>query len=226
MLVIENDLIYIATPKTATISIEQALKDSGLSLEFHNYNSARTHVHTSLFYMHDKFGYKESFCVNRDWFDRWLSGFKFIFISLENKGIRFKTSIEDISKEFVYNMFTVDNINKLYGGTLEEDLKYLSTYITDDIEKLIEVDSPGILRILCSSNYWVGSRKCTYEFNIDKLETLEAFISNRYNINFSIPKLNVTSTARKNRFKNLIIDSEFKEFVYNRFEKPLIKNSI
>jgi len=226
MLVIEDDLIYVGTPKTATISIEQALKDSGLNLEFYNTDKVRTHVHTSLHFMHEKFGYKESFCVNRDWFERWLSGFKFILISLESKNIKLKTKIEDISNEFIYNMFTVENIDKLYGGTLKEDLKYLCSYITDDLEDLIEKDSPGILKILCSSGYWIGSKKCTYEFDINNLKSLEEFISNRYNISFNIPKLNVINPERKNRFKNLVIDSELKNFIFERFEKPFLKKSI
>jgi len=227
MFLIENDLFFVGVPKTATYSVEAAIVESGLSFKrcgediyktARKYDNDNLHIHMTLSEMIDRFGYKESFCIERDIIERWLSGFKHIILNFESE-TKLTIPVEEISNDLIYNVFTLENVNKLYSGSHEE-LAYLASFFIEDPEQAI---NPGVLKVLCSSRYWKGGRKCSYEFDINNLQSLEKFMSLRFGIKFSIPRLNFIEQTKKDRFVNLVVDNKLKDFIYERFEYPFRK---
>ena len=74
-LLINDNLIWVATPKCASISIENALYSSNLNIKPSKWieiNNNR-HLHIPIDILKKEFGNKESICITRDWFEKWLS---------------------------------------------------------------------------------------------------------------------------------------------------------
>ena len=216
MILIDKRLMYVATPKTATQSIKAAIVNSGIPFEeFHNYvTPGDTHYHVSLSEMISKWGMKESFCLERDWFERWFSGFTYIiygYLHYDNLEPRFK--LEDIDNNFIYETFTRDFVNTLYSPD-KNDLRKIQQVFLHDPGKL---EHPGRVKVLCSSNFWKSGRKCTYEFNFKELNKVSTFFEENFNCRFKVPNLNDTKSIF--RLSNVVINDELKSFVYNRFEK-------
>lgn len=219
MIILDNSLIYVATPKTATTSVRRALIESGIPYtEFHPTGTENMHYHVPLSQMIDKWGVKESFCIEREWFERWVSGINYVFVSyLRNPELQCKFTPEDISNEFIYSSFTDKFINDIYSS--EEDIfrKCQKKFISNPEE----LKHPSRIKVLCSSSYWKSGKKCTYEFGMNQITELESFIHNKFGVKVNIPKLNVTEQSIE--FPNLIINEELKDFAYNRFEKKYTK---
>ena len=64
-LCINNDLIWIAIPKNASVSIEHALLNSNLNIQtYHNYkDNSDIHGHLVLNDLYSYFGVKEKVCL-------------------------------------------------------------------------------------------------------------------------------------------------------------------
>ena len=75
---INEDLIWVITPKCASYSIENALQKSNLKLKRYD-NYTKVHVHVSLNECLNMFGKRESVCITRNWFEKWLSALNFIW---------------------------------------------------------------------------------------------------------------------------------------------------
>lgn len=216
MILIDKRLIYVATPKTATQSIRAAIIDSGIPFEeFHTHLApGENHYHVSLSEMINKWGIKESFCLERDWFERWFSGLTYIiygYLHYDNLEPRFR--LEDIDNNFIYETFTSDFVNTLYSPD-KDDLRKIQQVFLHNPEKL---EHPGRVKVLCSSNFWKSGKKCTYEFNFKNFDKVETFFEQTFSCEFKIPKLNEMNSSFK--LTNIKINEELKEFVFNRFEK-------
>lgn len=218
MILIDNKLLYVATPKTATQSVKAAIVNSGVKYEeyFPNLSGDNNHYHVVLSEMIDKWGVKESFCVERNWFERWLSGFTYmIYGYLNYPNLKPKFTAEDITNEFVYKTFDNAFVDKLYSPVHDDqkDIQKSFIYNPEDLQH------PGRIKVLCSSNFWKSGKKCTFEFDFDNMNQLEEFFNKRFKREFNLPRYNVTKSVIN--LPNLVINDELKSFVYSTFEKRL-----
>lgn len=216
MILIDKRLIYVATPKTATQSIKAAIINSGIPFEeFHdNLAPGENHYHVTLSEMINKWGIKESFCLERDWFERWLSGITYLiygYLHYDNLQPRFR--LEDIDNNFIFETFTEDFVNTLYSPD-KDDLRKIQDIFLYNPDKL---EHPGRVKVLCSSNFWKSGKKCTYEFNFKNFDKIETFFKESFNCEFEIPNLNEIKSIFK--LVNVEINDELKDFVFHRFEK-------
>jgi len=232
-LLINNELIWVSIPKNASYSVEHSLLTSNLRIEHApvyyallesnklNNTDVLPHPHVKLDELKRDFGDKETFCIKRDPYDRFIAGIEFIFSKIIT--VNNHTPVVDISEidnNFIYSFFDFETINNLYDTTnrrhelwfniycrlIKEELDFSSTY------RNVFTNLSTIL----SQNYWTNCKKCTYEFDILDLDKYTKFINKKFNVNIEIEKLNTTIYKNKSGIINNI---EFKNWVYNSFEK-------
>ena len=230
---INNDLIWLSIPKCASTSIEDALMKSKLDVVHYEYGKNKDynrHLHIRAKHLYDKFGLKETVCITRDYFDRWISGLKHIWDTYERINVPLIKKWEDVNNDFIYETFTDDYVNEIYisgknfptirnhnGKSLIDYSKITRT----ELSKKIVPNDIFIENILRSQLYLKDNKKCTYEFNINEINKFEKFIENRYNIDFKLDILN------KNDFHNNLIvrDEKLKNWVWEKFEKRFVKSN-
>jgi hypothetical protein len=187
------------------------------------------HFHINVNILKHNFGDLETVCIKRDWFDRWLSSFEYIWqlISLDN--LTPKYEFEKIDNEFIYNIFTDSFVNKLYiydDDDYKNVVELYRLFVNEDILLSTDIKFSGIrysgIRIIASQNFWTNNERCTYEFNIEEIDKFENFISDRYSIDFKLDHIN---EGKKNK-NNIIVNDELKKWVWDRFERPFIKNKL
>lgn len=222
---INDDLIWITTPKCASYSIENALLNSNLKLKRYNEHFKRhMHSHVSLNECFNMFGKKESVCITRDWFEKWLSALNFIWDIIElHTEYTPICKWEDVDNEFIYKAFDDEFVNILYSldeGCTEKCfirlLKENSKNITDIPEEI-----HGIMGVLIPDPYWKSNQKCTYEFDIKELDKFSNFIESRFGEKLIIERKN-TSTKRPNK---ILVNDELKSFVWEKFQKRFEKRN-
>ena len=222
---INNNLIWVMTPKCASNSIETALLKSNLKLKKYNEHfEQHMHMHASLNQCLTMFGNKESVCITRDWFDKWLSALNFIWDAIE-----FRTEYtpickwEDINNEIIYNIFDNEFVNKLYSLNDDSNIECFLKLLKSDTNKIIDIPKEihGIVVTLIPNSYWKSNQKCTYEFEIKDLDKFVTFMEKKFGEKLEIKNKN-TSTKRPNK---IIINDELKSFVWERFEKPFEKRN-
>lgn len=215
---INNELIWIAIPKCASCSIESALLNSNLEIKkFINYTHVG-HVHIPLTECISKFGNKETICITRDWFSKWLSSLNFIWDVIE-----FRTDFtpiqkwEEIDNDFIYNIFNTEFLNNLHYTTETGYKKCFSMLLKNKEEDVSNVPYNIISTIvtLISEKYYKSNQKCTYEFDIKEIDKFIDFIENRFGEKLFIENIN-TSTKRPNK---IIVNDELKNFIWNAIEK-------
>jgi hypothetical protein len=235
---INDDLIWVSSPKCASTSIESAFINSNLNINHYRYGKNKQHpkhIHIKLADLYQKFGKKDSVVIKRDYFDRWISGLQHMWYTYELKNCETIIKWEDINNNFIYETFTSEFIDEMHS-LVPSDLNLLDHNDTQTqvkealkltIHKLVKT-IPENLNIgfdpcilLFSQLYWVNNIKCTYEFNINEIEKFENFISNRYNIEFKVNKLN-ESKPKENQ---IIKDEKLKQWVFENFEKRFEKRN-
>lgn len=228
---INNDLIWISVPRCASMSIEKSIMENPninyqhiLDVNPDFKNSKNNHVHVNVDILKIYFGKLETVCITRNWLDRWLSSFEYIWQSIELYNLTPKYNYADIDNNFIYKIFTDSFLQKLQ--ILEESSDNLiELYLLFINENEIEFKEHNIvytgLRTLCSQKIWTNNEKCTYEFDIKDLNNFEKFISTRYNIDFKIQDINKS----KKQSNKIIIDDQLKNFIWNKFEEPYIRKN-
>jgi hypothetical protein len=223
-LCINNDLIWVSIPKCASTSTEHAFYNSGLDIThiyFENKKVIDKHIHFQIDYLYNKFGVKETVCIKRDYFERWLSALVFLWEYLESKNITPIVPWEEIDNNTIYEIFNKDYIDRMHNSN-PDDIVDLDRHFLKDKEQK-DIVYFGLHLIFCSQMYWVNNKKCTYEFDITEIDKFEKFISDRYSIDFKIPSLNKTI---KNPNK-IVPDEKLKKWVFDNFEKRFIsRNSL
>ena len=221
---INDELIWVSVPKCASMSIENALKNSKLKLEKHTPVGIDLHYHVPLNMCYNVFGKKESICITRDWFSRWLSALNWVWDVIEyHSGFNPICKWEDIDNEFIYKTFNSEFCNHLHQAYDEAYLKCFAMLIENKEENLsnIPIEIASIVCILISQKYYKDNLKCTYEFDIKDMDKFVDFIENKFGEKLIIENKNV-STKRPNK---IIINDELKEFVWNNFEKIFEKKN-
>jgi hypothetical protein len=234
---INNDLIWVSVPRCASTSIERSILNSPLIINHHRFGTAREypkHIHVKLSELYVNFGKMETVVVKRNYFDRWISALQHVWNMYEIAGIKISVKWEDINNDFIYNNFTNDYVDSIYSiGEMKTDLtKY------DDIIKMREFNKSIIYKftknipknidhtfnpliLLQSQSYWVDNQKCTYEFDITEIDKFEKFISERYDIDFKVDRINKSHPIKN----NIIKDDKLKKWVFDNFEKRFISRN-
>lgn len=221
-LLINDNLIWVSIPKCASSAIENALYSSNLNIKPYTYIEPGKHSHISLDLLKKDFGNKESICITRDWFDKWLSALNHLWDVIE-----FTTSFQPICKweemnnETIYKIFDNKFLNNLHlvdtdGYTNCFDTLFLNVNNLSDDEKQI-----AWMSTLISEKYYKSNQKCTYEFDIKELNKFVDFIEDRFGEKLIIEKVN-QSTKRPNK---IVINDELKQFVWDNFEKRFEKSN-
>ena len=187
---INDELIWILTPKCASYSIENALKNSNLKIE--NFNPPSTifkekHNHYNLQKSFTRFGKKETICITRDWFSKWLSALDFIFTQIEFNTI-YEPIIkwEDIYNNYIYKLFDDKFINELHSNIDEYVdncfIKLLKpNYLLSDIYTNEDfINKKRQVVTIVSNKFWMNNQRCTYEFDIKELDKFVDFIENKF----------------------------------------------
>jgi hypothetical protein len=234
-LLINDELIWVSIPKCASVSIEQSFYNSNLQLRISNYvisNNYR-HTHVPINLLQKEFGLKETICIKRNWFDKFLSSFEYIYTKinemnseLENNKFIFKVKWEDVDNNFIYETFTDEFIHKLYEDDEIENLKYCFNQIIDTTEmKNINIrryeDAYQVVSILKSQQYFKNNRPCTYEFNLDELDKFVLLVEQKFGEKLKINKLNSFPKIKNKIF----VDDNLKKFIWDKFEKRFEKRN-
>lgn len=218
-ILIKNELIWVSIPKCASMSVEYAILNSNLEIKRHSYaiKSEPLHTHIGVSKLKEEFGNKETVCIKRDWFEKWLSALQFCFetIIISDGNIPI-VEWKDIDNQFVYKMFTNDFVNLLYS---EEKNSLNEAY--SKLIKNKQVNEENRLSALFSQNYWKEDNKCDYEFDIRGMDKFISFIEERFGDKLIINKLNENPKTKS----KLIINDELKSFVWERFEKRFNKKN-
>jgi hypothetical protein len=223
-ILINNDLIWISIPKCASTSIEHALLDSNLNITHYKYDRNRDyvrHYHISKSKLQKKFGNKETICITRNYFDRWISSLREVWFTYEQFDIKLKVDWKDLNNDEIYKIFTDDYINRIYSFN-EFDINAHKQKVMVKLESMPYLEKNKNFfpeSILRSQLYFKDNTECTYEFDIMEITNFEKFIENRYNINFQLKKLNKSVYSNN----NIIKDDKLKNWVWEKFEKRFIK---
>ena len=219
---INNELIWVSIPKCASYSIEQALRSSKLKLETYDPNTITDHYHVPLNECLLTWGNKETICITRDWVLKWLSALNFIWDKIEFESeytpIR---KWEDVDNEFLYKSFDTNFLNNLhlvdgqYIGIQSCFLKLVKENY-DPLKKI-----PNIMITLISQKYFLSNKKCTHEFDINKIDKFIDFIENRFGEKLIIEKSN-QSIKRQNK---IVFDDTLKKWIWDNFEKRFEKRN-
>lgn len=214
-LLINNELIWISIPRCASHSIENALLASNLKITKTDAYNLYPHPHTKIEKLYYEFGEKETFCIKRNWLDRWISALEFVFSRVEASGDnKLKTQWCDIDNQFIYKNFNRNFVSDLYSWDYVKWKKiYYNVFATEIISNNFNEDYL-YMATLQTQNTWKGFKPCTYEFDITELNKVVDFIEERFNEKIIIEKMNL-SKKLKNK---IIIDDELKTFIYNNFE--------
>lgn len=217
---LNNDLLWLSIPRCASASIEKAIIDSKIPMEFYLKPDHHYHVERKLLY--NKFGGLETVCITRDWFERWLSGLKHIWMTIYNNNMLPIIDWHEMNNDFIYNTFDVNFVNKVYNNNPADFIDIFSKLLKNKEDYVnLKTVKHSTLKILCSQNFWKGNEKCTYEFDINEINKFEEFIQNRYNLDFKTQKLNNDPKI----YNNIIVNDELKNWVWNTFEKQFQKRN-
>jgi hypothetical protein len=238
-LLINNELIWVSIPKNASFSIEESLLNSGLNIkysssfyELKNFYASNNilrqpHPHVNVQKLKKEFGNKETFCIKREFSDRFISSIKFLWIKIINTNKHTPIiPISEINNEFLYLTFDLETINKLYDTSNDRNKHWFDVYSKLVKEKLdFNNTRNNIYESICtllSQNFYTNAIKCTYEFDILNLNEYVKFMCEKFNVNIKINKLNTNS----NKYKCKIInDDKFKNWLYDNFEKKFDINN-
>jgi hypothetical protein len=237
---INDELIWICTPKCASVSIERALKNSNLKIEpFVDSTTTNgnliveKHLHVPVIQSLHRFGKKETICITRNWFSKWLSALNQVWKQSKKAPIEYRPTFEweDIDNNFIYETFDdkfindLHNINKeniinCYGKLIKKDL---SSFLLDDDEicEMEYMSDMGVILILQSNKSLTDGQKCTYEFDINEIDKFTNFIEDRFGERLIIDTYNKSSDTPS----KIIINDELKQWVWDKFEKRFDKRN-
>ena len=219
---INNELIWISTPKCASFSIETALRKSKLKLEMYDSNDLSKHYHPPLNECLLIWGNKETICINRDWVDRWISALNFIWDKIEyESSFELICKWENLDNNFLYKIIDTDFLNNLHS--FDYELNGLKNCFLKLVKGKYEPSNnlTNTMVSLVSLKYFKSNKKCTYEFDIKEIDKFVDFIENRFGERLIIKNTN-QSTKRPNK---IVKDYELKSFIWENFEKRFEKRN-
>lgn len=237
-LLINDELIWVSIPKCASMSIEKGLLESNLKIkkwgrevdpiysEIRKNNRLFTyHIHIPVNELYQEFGKKETVCVTRDWFDRWLSALNFIWDEFEYyiKDFKLVSKWEELDNETIYKIMDKSFLDSLHSIQIYDEKMDKSNiekcianflYNKNDIKHIDIKNFSGAPGVLISEKYWKSNTKCTYEFDVKELDKFCEFIEKKFGEKIEIPVINKSSK----RTNKIIKDDRLKNFIWQNFE--------
>lgn len=213
-MVIDNKIVFIPIPKNASWSVEDTCIQYGFDLKYKNTlwsNSIKLnekdnnkHIHTTINDLLDSFGNKfEYVSIIRNSTDRFISAWKFFISSMEGElnDTHLSTKIKNLD-----NIFLMEFIKENY---LEIPSSYNSIQIGIDllikllnkmgIESALNIDESfkkkyaGHIVSFISQYQWVlNNQTKVKQFNFEKLNEFESYMSNKLNVDFKLLHQNKT----------------------------------
>jgi hypothetical protein len=223
-LLINDDLIWVSTPKSASTSIFEALLNSKLNLKKVEGWRWDQNAHLSLNTLKKEFGNKESICITRDWFEKWISALNYIWDIIElHTPFEIICKWEKIDNDFIYKTFDVSFVNALHNSDNESLLSCFCKLILNPNDFTFDEYEHWYrsVGVLVSEKYFKSNQKCTYEFDIKDIDKFINFIENRFGEKLILENTN-KSTRRENK---IILNDELKQFVWDNFEKRFEKTN-
>lgn len=228
-ILINNNLIWVSVPRCASTSIENALLNSNLNIIHYKYDRDKNylrHYHITKSLLQTKFGNKETICINRNYFDRWLSSLREVWSTYEQFNIKLKVNWEDLNNENIYEIFTDDYINAINLFNFNQfDINSHKQKTMVKLESISYLENNKNFfpeSLLRSQLYFKDNSKCTYEFDITELNKFSDLIYDKFGEKLNINKLNETKKIPN----KIIIDDKLKQWVWDKFEKPFAKRNI
>jgi hypothetical protein len=208
------------------MSIEKALFASDLKIKKYKNvkpENLNKHIHIPLNFLKKEFGNKESVCITRDWFEKWLSSLNHFWDVIEKTPVKPILNWEEIDNDFIYKIFSNDFVNDLY--TFDDDLrvKCFSKIILnkEDLNTYKDYINPNWIGALLSNNHFKSNEKCTYEFDIKEIDKFALLIEEKFGEKIVIEKTNKSSK----RPSKIIVNDELRSFVWEKFEKRFEKRN-
>jgi hypothetical protein len=237
---INDELIWVSIPKNASHSIEHSLVNTQFNITRPNYFytliesnklyniNKLPHLHIKMKSLIKEFGLKETFCIKREFSERFISSIEFLWAKIVDTNLHTPIiPIYEITNDFLYEFFNTELINNLYLTNYSKNQIWFDTYsklVKDEI--YFETSNISTYESICtllSQNFWLDGEKCTYEFYTDNLNEYKNFIKNKFNIEVSIPIINANPNKQKTKIIN---NNEFKNWVYFNFEKRFDKTNM
>jgi hypothetical protein len=229
-LLINNELIWISIPRCASVSIENALLNSNLSIKQTHIamQSTTRHMHVKKYQLYEEFGIHETICIKRDWFDRWISGLYKLFLEI-NLSNSLTTIIpwENVDNDFIYKTFDT-NFAELFSINTKENWDNIFSRLIKQppIDKKYDLSGPGvggppIMSTLFSQNHWKENNAADYEFDISEMDKFCDFIYDKFGEKLQIKKLNESKPIPN----KIILDDKLKQWVWDKFEKRFEKRN-
>ena len=107
---INNNLIWVSIPRTASTSIEAALI-SHPELNTNHYMTKKPNVipklhgHIRVSELYDTFGKLDTVRIKRNWIDYWVSLFGHFWFIIDNANLTPKVKFEDVDNDYIYSKF-------------------------------------------------------------------------------------------------------------------------
>lgn len=233
-LLINDELIWISIPRCASVSIENALLNSNLTIKQIPIDARykNRHMHFKKSQVYQEFGIYKTVCIKRDWFDRWISGLYQLFSQINLSNI-YTTIIpwEDIDNDFIYSTFDDNFANAIYVDNIENwDTSFLRVIKESSLRDKVydfngnilpDINGTGTLSALLSQNHYKENNPADYEFNISEIDKFSDFIYNKFGERLQIKKLNESKPISN----KIILDDKLKQWVWDKFEKRFEKRN-
>lgn len=216
-LIINNELIWVSIPKCGTVSLLKALSESNLNIVYYPVNKNNYKISPNFTVAHIKksnlinfFGKKDTFIIKRKWLDKWISALQYFFdVSNILHGNETYIKFENIDNDFIKKNFNHDFANAIYS-----DNDYLMGIQYNKFFKKINNRLIGTLDVFKSTNYYTENESCSYEFQLDNIESFENFIFDRFKEKIKIERLN----ANIKKESKIQITNDLKNWIFEVFE--------
>jgi len=223
-LLINDELIWISIPRSASHSIESALINSDLNIKKHSSYNKMVHPHVQVQLLFEEFGIKDTICIKRNWFEKWMSALRYVIMRIEHNGV-YTTKIkwENYTNDYIYKTFDTEFINNIHSID-DERMKESLFKLINETELSDTDENHSVFRCLTtllSANFFKTNNTCTYEFEMNELNLFNQLIENRFGVKLKIEKIN-ESFDRKSK---IVADNDFKKWVWDNFELNYIKNN-
>lgn len=225
-LLLNDELIWVSIPRNASNSIERALYKSDIKIEHCNNryidlnpeHKDFKHLHYHLNFLNRHWTNKKTICIKRDWLERWISGLEHFWRVMDISNLTPIIPFDEIDNDFVYKV--IPHLQKAFL-TSNGMLNGMQFFLKEDVKKIPINESYLALNLLYPQQWWLGNKKCDYEFDVKEIWKFEKFILDSYNTKIELGNFN-KSIGLKNK---VVYDDSLKNALWEILVKPYTKGN-